>query len=217
MKKKIEQWLDLGADPVQGIELIKERCSEYLIRIFRANPVLNKSLIRHILCFRYNVTENSTQRTNRNIREEFPFLNNSDCPLELKALVTDKFSTFYSYRDKHSELFDCSTLQQCASVSRELISSYKENRMIYRELEYYRDNKQILGNHPIFATYKRVKGYRSLSVKDLLKQQQKLKHNIWRISSEIKKGDKPHLDAKRQMELEQKEHELSEINRLLDE
>lgn len=216
MKNKIEDWLSAGGQPEAGISLLEEGGSSgFFIRILRADPKGNSGFIRRLLCFRYQVIEDARQRASRTIREDFPFLNDPGCPIELKALITDKFSSFYAYRGFHRQLFDCTSLAECADKARKILSSYKENRMIYAELEYYRDHKQILGIHPVFASFTRIRGYRSMDMKALLKKQQKLKHNIWRIQSELQKGDKPHLDTERKMSLDNKQAELAEINRIL--
>lgn len=160
-------------------------------------------------------TSNYTPRDT--FRSEFPFLNRADCPIELKALVTDKFSSFHAYRDLHKQLRDCTNVAECAETAKQLIDSFTENRAIWAELNYYKEHKVLLGKHPIFKHYQRVKDLRKLSVKDLVLKQIDLKHNVWRIQSEIAKGDKPHLDAERQQRLDIKQNELEEVNRLLGE
>lgn len=160
-------------------------------------------------------TSNSTPRDT--FRSEFPFLNRADCPIELKALVTDKFTAFYAYRDLHKQLRDCTNVAECAETAKQLIDSFTENRAIWAELNYYKEHKVLLGKHPIFKHYQRVKDLRKMSMKDLVLKQIKLRHNIWRINSNLAKGDKPQLDAIRKEDLENKQNELAEVNRLLGE
>ena len=73
----------------------------------------------------------------------------------------------------------------------------------------------MLGRHPLFRHYQQLARLRSSSVKELLKEQRKTKDNIWRVNSEIRKGDKPHLDERRRQKLQEYELKLKEINRLL--
>lgn len=165
-----------------------------------------------------NSHTSTTKKTSNIIsfRDEFPFLNRPDCPMELKALVTDKFTSFYRYRDLHKQLWDCSNAQECANLSADIIESYLENRSIYAELDYYKKHRSVLGKHPIFKHYHKMSGLRQMGIKDLVKLQIKLEHNIWRIESEIKKNDKPYLQADRHLRLHQKQSELAEVNRLLE-
>ena len=74
---------------------------------------------------------------------------------------------------------------------------------------------KVLGKHPLFRHFQQLARLRSSSVKDLLREQQKTKDNIWRVNSEIRKGDKPHLDVKRRQKLQEYEMKLREINNLL--
>jgi hypothetical protein len=149
-------------------------------------------------------------------RQEFPFLDSAGCPMELKILVTDKFSSFYRYRNLHQKLVDCTNVKECADISAEIIKSYLDNRSIYAELDYFKKHHVILGKHPIFMHFNKMKSIRNLSIKDLVKRQILLEHNIWRIESELKKKDKPHLKVERQERLQQKKAELAEVKRLIE-
>ena len=42
-----------------------------------------------------------------------------------------------------------------------------------------------------------------------------MKNNIWRVNSEMRKGDKPELAPKRMQRLQEYQMKLAEINRLL--
>lgn len=228
MKQEVLNWLQKGCDSDQGIALLEKYSKNtFLIRLIKIDPIKNVKLLKDSLCKIANVdppSHNSTSepQTKSNFsrdtfRSEFPFINQPDCPIELKALVTDKFTSFYTYRDLHKKLRDCNNLSECADISKKLIDNYTENRAIYAELEYYKKHKVLLGKHPIFKHYSHVKEIRMLSMKDLVLKQIKLNHNIWRINSNLAKGDKPQLDAERKADLEVKQNELAEVNRLLGE
>jgi hypothetical protein len=224
VKELIQNWLNKGCDYHTGIALLKSYASELKVRLIESNPSGNKELLIYTLCQlagldvpKKQAEEKKTVQNQNKFREEFPFLNTPACPIELKALVTDKFTSFYAYRDLHKKLRSCASLEDCARVSKELIENYIENKAIYAELEYFKANKTILGQHPIFKHYKRMKDIRKLSIKDLVKKQMNLQHNIWRIESELKKADKPELDQDRKFRLEIKKNELNEVNRMLGE
>lgn len=224
MKEVIQNWIDKGCDYHSGIALLKKYGSSLQVRLIESNRAQNKYLLIYILCQLAGIDAPKVERKPKQpvenlkkFREEFPFLNTPQCPIELKALVTDKFTSFYAYRDLHRELRGCDTLDECAKVSKSLLENYIENRAIYAELEYFKLHKKVLGMHPIFKHYRRMKDLRTMSIKDLVKKQINLQHNIWRIESELKKGDKPELDAERNFRLELKKNELNEVNRLLGE
>lgn len=222
MQKKVQNWLQSGADPKLGIELLEEFSSNaLLIRLVKSNPIKNVELLKESLCKLANIERTEvppsiTKPIARDtFRDEFPFLASPDCPFELKALVTDKFSSFYRYRKLHAQLFDCTSLAECAITAGELISSYKENRSIYAELNYFKQHKSILGKHPVFKHFNRLNDLKEMNIRQLIKKEEKLLHNVWRIEAEIAKGDKPALLAERQQRLDLKRNELAEVRRLL--
>jgi len=237
MKQEILDWLASGYNVDRGVLLLEKYSkNSFLVRMVKTAPAKNLPLIIKELAKLANVgltseiqtasnklgtdakasSAESARKNQPNFRQEFPFLNESSCPMELKALVTDKFSSYYRYRDLHSTLCDCTTPQQCADTSLDIINSYQDNRAIYAELDYYKQHKTILGHHPIFKHFNKMKNLRKLNIKDLVRKQIQLEHNIWRIESEIKKKDKPHLSHERLDRIKQKQFELAEVNRLLE-
>jgi hypothetical protein len=152
----------------------------------------------------------------RSFRSEFPFLSRSDCPTELKALAADKITAWERYTAAHEKLFDCSSLEECYQTAFEVVENYLENRAIYEELQYYASHGSVLGKHPIFEQLRKFSELRGKSVIELVKLHEKtLPHRIWRIESEISKGDKPHLQGERTRRLHTVQAELAEVRRIL--
>lgn len=222
MKEEIQNWLDSEQDPFSGINLLEKYCTDQIfVRLMKISPLKNRSKIVRKLAkiARLDYVEKPKRkqatRRSKSFREEFPFLSSPSCPIELKALITDKFSSFYAYRDLHEKLFDCTTADECADTAAKLLDNYHENRMIYAELTYFKKHNSLLGKHPVFSHYRKIKELHNLSIKDLVLKQRQLQHNVWRIESEINKGDKPHLLEERTRRLEEKKIELAEVDRLL--
>jgi hypothetical protein len=98
---------------------------------------------------------NAAQNT-VSIREEFPFLNDADCPNELKILVADKLTAWNRYKDCHAQLQKMedgtvvATNEEMAIVANEASKAFDENQKIYEELNAYKATGNILGAHPIF-------------------------------------------------------------------
>lgn len=229
MKQEIITWLKSGANAQEGVQLMKRAGAPSLaLRLLSSNPVRYKRMMVDWLCQKYDVGEQlavvqqSTEvvvfkEKSKPFREEFPFLDQPDCPVELEALASRKFAKYHDYIKLHPKLRECRSLDECAQVAGNLLASYMENRAIWAELNYYQQHKAILGKHPIFAAFARRKNLLTMSVKDLMKRKQQLENNIWRVQSEIKKGDKHHLDSQRGERLTAYQTELAEVNRLLDE
>lgn len=156
------------------------------------------------------------RKNNRSFRNDWPFLSRPECPPQLKALAADKISCWERYTAAHKKMFDCSSVEECHQVAHQLMENFKENRVIHDELEYYKQHGAILGQHPIWKQYDRFKDLREKNVIELVRLYEKtLPHRIWRIESEIKKGDKPHLLGEREQRLGEALAELAEIKRIL--
>ena len=136
--------------------------------------------------------------------------------MELEALASRKFTKYRAYVRLHRQLRDCTTLEQSAKVAGELVDNYIDNRQIWQELTWYQQHGSILGKHPSFAEFRRRKQLNDMPVKALVKRQQQVEMNIWRVKSELAKGDKPHLDATRRERLAGYEKERADIVRLLE-
>ena len=227
MRNKVIKWLKDGANAQEGAHLMKEAGARPLtLRLINANPAGNKRMMVRFLCDKYTIEDNYTinwqapeitfQAKPKPFREEFSFLNLDSCPVELEALASRKFGRYHIYVNLHRKLRDCTSLEECAQVSKELIDNYIENRMIWDELNYYQTHKKILGKHPIFIEFSRRKELLQLSVKELVFRQQKIENNIWRVKNELKRGNKPHLELERKERLSAYENELNEVKKLLE-
>lgn len=87
-------------------------------------------------------------------RDRFPFLNSPDCPDVLKILVADMFTAYDLYLKTFRELGelpDDAELEQAFGIAKTTVENYLEDRSIWEELEYYRDNHVLLGKHPRVA------------------------------------------------------------------
>ena len=100
------------------------------------------------------------------LRDEFPFLNETDCPDELYILVGKKFAHYDAYVKIHEALFvlipdiekDASpipmTPEQIFELAVAAVENFEVNQQIYEELKYYDEHKKVLGKHPIFEERK---------------------------------------------------------------
>lgn len=149
------------------------------------------------------------------LRERWPFLNERNVPVELQALVTQRITRWHEYDSLYRQLRDCSDIAELSNKAGQLLESYLDAQAIRRELDYYQRNRRILGKHPLMRHYQQLAKLRSMNVRALIHEQEKVKNNIWRVESEMRKGTKPHLDTRRQQKLQEYQMKLNEINRLL--
>lgn len=96
-------------------------------------------------------------------RDEFPFLSDPDLPIEMKVLVTEKFNHYFDFVAAHKELFVKMvpgansepeavplTDVEVFDLAKQAVENFEMDQLIYDELVHYRENKKILGAHPIF-------------------------------------------------------------------
>ena len=162
-------------------------------------------------------SHHSPLTSEKKLRDRWPFLDEPDCPVELQALITRRITRYHEYSSLYPQLREAQSLTELSALCGKLLDAYLDNQAIFRELEYYQKNRRVLGRHPLFRHFSQLYKLRSMSVRDLIREQQKTRDNIWRVRSEIRKGDKPHLEEKRRAKLQEYELKLQEINNLLGE
>lgn len=97
---------------------------------------------------------NSEERAK--LRDDFPFLNDADCPDELKVLVADKITAYKAYVKDQADLVKHANgeldlhADTAKNLAAQVVENFEKNREIYEELNYYKEHGKILGNHPIF-------------------------------------------------------------------
>lgn len=112
----------------------------------------------------------------KQIRVEFPFLNNKDCPDELKILMADKITAWNEYVDiqKTLALVESGELEEkdpkkLASLAEKAVHAFDENQKIYDELNCYQTTGKVLGVHPIFKKLQLTREVETMTADELIK------------------------------------------------
>lgn len=119
------------------------------------------------------------------LREEFPFLKDPECPRELKALVADMLSAYDNYKDAHSRILDEESEEMVRKLSQLTVESFLENRSIWDELNHFKANNELLGEHPIFIEMKFRDTLKDLSADELSKRKNNVRANITKTNKKI--------------------------------
>lgn len=199
----------------------------FCLLLRRENKITHRAL-KYVLCHFVNIkepeelsgiasSENISENGERSpkLRDDWPFLADPACPPELKILAANKITAYHNYTRAHDQLFDCVNEEDQYKTVHSVVENYIENRRIIAEFVYYKEHKHILGNHPVFSEYKEICALRKLTIVELVKVKENLEHNIWRIQSEISKGNKKHLQAEREQRLQAKKNLLDEAERII--
>lgn len=97
-------------------------------------------------------------------RKQFPFLSESSCPDVLKVAVSDMFTAFGKYKEAHAALQEVpdDDMERAAALSKETVENYLTDRALWRELEYYRDHGELLGEAPLVRRAIEARSYADL-------------------------------------------------------
>lgn len=223
MKEEIVSWLKSGCNLGKGVALyLQYGDNARFKKMLYLDPGKNFLKLKLLLCRLAGLEETNYSGAIREMerdrfREMYSFLSDRDCPNELKILAADKITTYWRIVELHEKIFRCGSVEDCLAVSFELVNTFIEDYRIKQELDYYKNHHGVLGKHRIFESQSRVDKMRKMSVKELIRKEKQLRDNIWRIKSEIAKGDKPYLLHDREQRLKEREKELELVTRMLDE
>ena len=124
-------------------------------------------------------------------------------------------AAYDAYKAGHESLFSAKTNDQVYDQARLTVENYLNNRLIWDELNYFKKNNQILGHHPIFSWMHRVDEIRRLKIGDLVNLKIRLENNLVRNRAAVRRSPNHPETGKRKDRIAQMQHELSEVNRLL--
>ncbi len=213
---EIELWLRNGAEVQEGLRLLSiYKPNPHLEKMVRNYPSKYHNLLIRALggIDRKSLAESASRE--KGFREQWPFLSDTDCPLELKILAADKITAYRNFAREHQKLYSCTSPESCLEVAKSCVFFYCQNRKIFSEFAYYKEHRQILGKHEIFDEVRRLKDLRHSGPLELVKKRDRLKDSIWRLQKLLRTGDKPHLAGDRTELLISKQRELTEIVKLL--
>jgi hypothetical protein len=149
------------------------------------------------------------------LREEFPFLNEANCPEEFKILVADKYSSFIRFKEGHEDLFKAENEDDLLTADIKTVENVLENQSIWDELDHYNKTGEILGKHAIFTREDLRAKYMAMAIPDLILARENCKKRISALNTEIAKNAKPEKLHDKQENLKAKEDELNILNKLL--
>lgn len=220
----VTRWLMDGAEVREGLRLLSIYApNPYLEKIVAAQPALFGQYLKNALQpFADSYVEahaplDAKAPSGYRFREEWPFLEEPSCPMELKILANDKITAYHKTIELHRKLFSCITPEECFDTAKNLLKNFQQNRQITAEFTFYRESGKVLGKHPIFQMTKNFDGYRKMSVVALVRERNRLKGSIWRAEDEIKRGDKPHLKESRMERIARKRQQLEVVEKMIQE
>lgn len=153
---------------------------------------------------------NSEAKSGLRFSTQYPFLKEDDAPAELKAMTVDALNSFDGYKTKHSELFEALvdvaepklSNEEVFSIANELLGDFEENRAVHAELEHYQKNKEILGDHEVFADLKLEREIDEIPLQKLGQAKTNIAANITKKNNGIAETKDKERKAKLQADLD---------------
>lgn len=213
---EIEQWLRTGAGVREGLRLLSVyRPNQYLARMVERRPEKYRDLLIRTLAGTGRAAVAATASSSRSFREDWPFLSNPDCPMELKVLAADKITAWTNFSREHENLFSCLSPEACLETAKKCVFFYQQNRKIFSEFAHYKETGQVLGKHPVFGEVHRLQELRAAGPFELLRRQKNLRSAISRLKGQVHTGNRPDLESSRTELLAAKERELAEVEKII--
>lgn len=109
----------------------------------------------------------------KSIREEYPFLNDKDCPEELLIVVGKKIAAWKRYQALHEQIqnFDPETQSEedLNKLTSEATKEYEDNQLLDAELKHYAEKKEVLAKHDSLIEYRLKKEVEQMNNDELMK------------------------------------------------
>ena len=122
-----------------------------------------------------NAYEANEKEFGLKLRDEFPFLNDENCPAVFAQVVFRKIGAYNRMKEAHAKLsqFEQGQLELTPEEQTELASvvekNHAENRALYAELDHYATTGEILGKHDLFKELVFAKEVEEMTADEMLK------------------------------------------------
>lgn len=127
------------------------------------------------------------------IRDEFPFLNDDDCPEVLLIAVGKKISAFKKLQAVNAKIHELTETnpesEELEGLAEQALKHYSDNEGLYAELKHYAEHKEVLGVHPLFYELATKKEVEQMTNDDMLKFVNSSKTYFSRKNNELKKAE----------------------------
>lgn len=128
------------------------------------------------------------------LREEFPFLDAKDCPDVMHVVVGRKIAAYNRYSDLHAKIQEVTATDENSpelqGLAKESEEAFSENRSLYDELNYYKENGEILGKHPLFFELVAKKEVDAMTNEDMVKFKGATATYLSRKRKDLEKNEK---------------------------
>lgn len=155
--------------------------------------------------------EQAAQTTEQpKLADEYPFLDDPDCPDELKILVHDKLAAYRRYKEAHEQLAKHNsgevtlTEEEALHLAKTATENFAESEAMKKELDYYRENNTLLAEHPRLKRIAMEREVNAMTNEEAHNFITNSKSTISRTKSALKKAASEALKAELKAKLDER-------------
>lgn len=149
------------------------------------------------------------------IQDEFPFLKKSDCPAELNKLVADFLTAIVCYNQSCGSLNVTESNEDMPQGAKNNVGNRFQVLSIGEELNFYKTNRRVSGNHKIVDFSHRIQILQSTTILYLYNLKKRLIDNISQNKLNLIKSPSHPKTGKRLQREKEMKNELALVNQLL--
>ena len=157
----------------------------------------------------------------KTLREEFPFLNDANCPEVMYVVVGKRITAFKRYQELHEKLQQVdsaepqATEEEKTQLVQETEKAYSENQALWNELNHYGSTGEILGKHELFKQHVLKREVEEMNKEELVKFISSSATFFSRKKAELGKAKEADKIAKIQTAIDEREYKLKLVNEKL--
>lgn len=133
--------------------------------------------------------QNEAAKEGLKIRDQYPFLNDENCPDEFKILVADKISAWKRFVKSQNALVDGLDANEAEDklfeLAKSAVDNFQLNDDIRKELDFYKETGKVLGENPKLSNLKIKEEIYELSEAGLVEMKNKAQKNASKARKEI--------------------------------
>lgn len=133
--------------------------------------------------------QNEAAKEGLKIRDQYPFLNDENCPDEFKILVADKISAWKKFAESQNALVDGVDANEAEDklfeLAKSAVDNFQLNDDIRKDLDFYKETGKVLGENPKLSNLKIKEEIYELSEAGLVEMKNKAQKNASKARKEI--------------------------------
>lgn len=175
-----------------GIQVLGKKHKDYdaAFEVYYKNLVIESIEKSKQLLIEAKLQElNIVTKESIKLRDQFPFLKQDDCPRVLHFLVADLITAHEEFVTLQPLLHKNATEEQLKKLVKDVKCSFITKKEIFAELDYYKTNGALLGEHSLFEQLAAEEEIVKLNAIDLAKKSSNLINNINRNKNKFKAAE----------------------------